>query len=84
MTDPELTADEGYKHFLSLPGEEDVKDLEASGISDQAKIALLVESKGDIVRAERDLREIELLKERGVEGSGDLERMLIRRRLGLD
>lgn len=73
-----LTIDEGYKHLLALPGEEDLKDLEASGISDQAKIALLVESRGDLISAERDLREIELLKERGVEGSGDLERELPR------
>lgn len=70
----QLTADEGYKPFLSLPGEEDPTELEASGMPDQAKVALLVESRGEIVHAERDLREIELLRERGVEGSGALER----------
>jgi len=65
--------DEGYKHLLSLPGEEIPK--ETYDLPDEAKVALLVESRNEIIAAERGLREIELLKERGVEGSGNLESM---------
>jgi hypothetical protein len=46
-------------------------------LPDSAKIAILLEAKGDIVAAERDLREIETLKQRGVEGSGNLEGMRV-------
>lgn len=65
--------DEGYKHLLSLPGEESPE--ETYDLPDETKVALLVESRNEIIAAERDLREIELLKERGVEGSGNLESM---------
>ena len=62
-------ADESYKHLLGLGGEESVED----DVPDLTKVALLVESKGDIISAERDLRQIELLKQRGADGSGELE-----------
>lgn len=42
-------------------------------IPDQVKVSILLESKFDLISAERDLREIEVLKHRGVDGSGDLE-----------
>lgn len=44
-------------------------------LPESAKIAILLEAKGDIVAAERDLREIETLQQRGVESIGDLEGM---------
>lgn len=66
--------------MLNLPEDEAKSDTVYDDLPDAAKVAILVESKGDIISAERDLREIELLKQRGVEGSGNLEREY--RRLG--
>ncbi|WVR09637.1 hypothetical protein IAU60_006710 [Kwoniella sp. DSM 27419] len=45
-------------------------------LPDAAKIAMILEAAADIRGAERDLREIELLKQRGVDGSGQLEDLL--------
>lgn len=64
----QLTPDEGYRHLLN-PEEEAVID----DTSDETKITILLESRHDIITAERDLREISTLKERGVEGAGNLE-----------
>ncbi|KIR27790.1 hypothetical protein I307_04693 [Cryptococcus deuterogattii 99/473] len=40
------------------------------------KLAMVLEAASDIRGAERDLREIEVLKSRQVEGSGELEQLL--------
>lgn len=46
---------------------------EADILPDSAKMAMLLEATGDIRAAERDLRDIENYRDRGVEGSGMLE-----------
>ena len=66
-----LTPDEGYKPLLSL--HTDDTPPETYDPPDETKLTILLESRGDIISAERDLREVDILKERGVEGSGDLE-----------
>ena len=63
--------DQGYKQFLD-PEE----GLQEDVIEDPAKVAILVESAHEIIDVERGLREIEMLKQRGVEGAGTLDRML--------
>ncbi|WWD19872.1 hypothetical protein CI109_104340 [Kwoniella shandongensis] len=45
-------------------------------LPDSVKLAMILEAAGDITTAERDLREVEILKGRGVEGSGDLEELI--------
>lgn len=47
---------------------------ESSLLPDSVKLAMVLEAASDIRGAERDLREIEILKSRQVEGSGELER----------
>lgn len=47
---------------------------ESSLLPDSVKLAMILEAASDIRGAERDLREIEILKNRQVEGSGELER----------
>ena len=53
--------------------ETSIRSIEASIIPDSSKIAILLEAAEEFRSGERDLREIELLKRRGVEGSGELE-----------
>ncbi|KAK1922251.1 hypothetical protein DB88DRAFT_497673 [Papiliotrema laurentii] len=67
---------EGYRHLLTLSDGEAEDDLLNEVVPDAAKVSILVESRGDIIAAERDLREIQLLKDRGVEGSGNLEQLV--------
>ena len=50
-----------------------IRAIEASILPDSSKVAILLEAAEDIRLGERDLRDIELLKHRGVEGSGDLQ-----------
>ncbi|RSH91472.1 hypothetical protein EHS25_009771 [Saitozyma podzolica] len=45
-------------------------------LSDEVKLAMVLEAAGDIRTAERDLRDIELLRSRGVEGAGTLEEVI--------
>ncbi|KAK8853444.1 hypothetical protein IAR55_004150 [Kwoniella newhampshirensis] len=45
-------------------------------LPDKVKLAMVLEAANEIRGAERDLREIELLKARGVEGSGHLEQLI--------
>ena len=66
-----LIIDEGYKPFLALPGEEPEEGHE--DVPDETKMVLLLESRDEIIAAERGLREMEILRDRGVEGSGELE-----------
>lgn len=47
---------------------------ESSLLPDSVKLAMVIEAASDIRGAERDLREIEILKSQQVEGSGELER----------
>ncbi|KGB76624.2 hypothetical protein CNBG_2462 [Cryptococcus deuterogattii R265] len=49
---------------------------ESSLLPDSVKLAMVLEAASDIRGAERDLREIEVLKSRQVEGSGELEQLL--------
>ncbi|OXG83855.1 hypothetical protein C345_04188 [Cryptococcus neoformans A2-102-5] len=49
---------------------------ESSLLPDSVKLAMILEAASDIRGAERDLREIEILKSRQVEGSGELEQLL--------
>ncbi|KAL0247002.1 hypothetical protein I308_104034 [Cryptococcus tetragattii IND107] len=49
---------------------------ESSLLPDSVKLAMVLEAASDIRGAERDLREIEILKSRQVEGSGELEQLL--------
>lgn len=49
---------------------------ESSLLPDSVKLAMILEAASDIRGAERDLREIEILKNRQVEGSGELEQLL--------
>ncbi|OWZ69529.1 hypothetical protein AYX14_05076 [Cryptococcus neoformans] len=46
---------------------------ESSLLPDSVKLTMILEAASDIRGAERDLREIEILKSRQVEGSGELE-----------
>jgi len=66
-----LIPDEGYKPLLSL--HTDDTPSETYEPPDETKVTILLESRADIISAERDLREVEILKERGLEGSGNLE-----------
>ena len=78
--------DDGYKPFLSDPS------IDASGSSlaiiandstgaslvpDSTKLAIVLEAGDDMKAAERDLREIDLLRSKGVDGSGNLEGQLV-------
>ncbi|WVF67332.1 hypothetical protein IAT40_002083 [Kwoniella sp. CBS 6097] len=49
---------------------------ESDLLSDRVKLSMILEAAGDIRNAERDLREIELLRTKRVEGSGSLEELL--------
>ncbi|WRT69998.1 uncharacterized protein IL334_006991 [Kwoniella shivajii] len=80
---------EGYNQYLPLltlsntsttsnaedHGEENPV-TESDLLPDQVKLVMVLEAFQDIKGAERDLREIELLKQRGAEGSGQLEELL--------
>ena len=84
--------DEGYKSLLSLPsldpgshpdpsktdGDPSGAEVDpaADSLPDTTKVTILLEAAREIQSAERDLREIEQLRDRGVEGSGNLEREL--------
>lgn len=46
-------------------------------VPDAVKVTMLLEAAEDIKRIERDLRDVEVFKTRGVEGSGELESELI-------
>jgi hypothetical protein len=54
---------------------EQAQTTESDLLPDQVKLAMVLEAAGDVRSAERDLREIELLHARGVEGAGTLEGM---------
>ena len=74
-----IRADQHYLPLLVLPTDgshpqpEDSASIESDLLSDETKLTILLEAAEDIRLAERDLREIDLLKARGVEGSGSLE-----------
>ncbi|KAI9633823.1 uncharacterized protein MKK02DRAFT_38484 [Dioszegia hungarica] len=83
---------EAYLPFLSLPdpssasgaqGDPSDPSRPATGpiaeydlVPDKVKVTMLLEAAADIKGVERDLREVELLKGRGVEGAGELEKLL--------
>ncbi|OCF44491.1 hypothetical protein I317_01560 [Kwoniella heveanensis CBS 569] len=54
---------------------------ESDLLPDRVKLSMVLEAAGDIRGAERDLREIDLLRKKGVEGSGSLEDLLPHRPL---
>jgi len=81
-----LSLDQQYLPLLSIPSLEPVAAqaqdgpsgesqhlFEADLLPDATKVTMLLEAAPDIRAAERDLREIDLLRARGVEGSGILE-----------
>lgn len=84
-----IRLDEAYLPFLSLPdpssasgaqGDPSDPSRPATGpiaeydlVPDKVKVTMLLEAAADIKGVERDLREVELLKGRGVEGAGELE-----------
>lgn len=74
--------DQQYSPLLRLPTESapsPSKEGDTRGpaeldfLPDATKVAMLLEAGADIRGAERVLREIEMLRARGVEGSGTLE-----------
>ncbi|WVW86405.1 hypothetical protein I302_108451 [Kwoniella bestiolae CBS 10118] len=79
---------EGYDQYLpllnppsssTLTGENDGSEQRVSEsdlLPENIKLTMVLESYRDIKGAERDLREIDLLRERDVQGSGSLEELL--------
>lgn len=50
-------------------------EASASELTPLAKIALILECENEIKTLERELREVEVLEQRGVVGAGDLQSM---------
>jgi hypothetical protein len=80
--DADIVADEAYLPPLTLPTFETPSEAGTTGnasvhpsnlLSDATKLTMVLEAGEDVVYAERALREIDNLRERGVEGSGELE-----------
>ncbi|WVQ94928.1 hypothetical protein IAU59_002014 [Kwoniella sp. CBS 9459] len=79
------TTDQGEKpaasdHTANDEGETTTRSegviSESDLLSDRVKLSMVLEAAADIRNAERDLREIELLSKKGVQGSGSLEDLL--------
>jgi hypothetical protein len=70
------TSDERYAPFLrTLPETDDDAATALAGdtLSPAAKTALVLESRADIVEAEKGLREIDVYNKRGVAGADGLD-----------
>ncbi|RXK40566.1 hypothetical protein M231_02218 [Tremella mesenterica] len=68
---------DGYDQYLPLlqPGSETINS-DSESLPDHTKLIMVLEASEDIKQAERGLREIDLLISKGVDGSGELEKML--------
>lgn len=75
---PKLTADDTYAPLLRVglddpPSNTEEQVTHADVLPPQAKAAMVLEARGDLLDAERGLREIEVLEKRGVAGAETLE-----------
>ncbi|WVQ83657.1 hypothetical protein IAT38_005800 [Cryptococcus sp. DSM 104549] len=77
---------DGYNQYLPLltipaagpstTGDDESQIKEEDLLPDSVKLTMVLEAAEDVKGAEKGLREIELLKEKGAEGSGELEELL--------
>ncbi|EIW72126.1 hypothetical protein TREMEDRAFT_58282 [Tremella mesenterica DSM 1558] len=68
---------DGYDQYLPLlqPGSEAINS-DSESLPDHTKLIIVLEASEDIKESERGLREIDLLISKGVDGSGELQKIL--------